>query len=729
MASYYVKYNDVDLTDMIKVRTVNSTVLPPRENNSILIWEKPGSIYNNYRYGDREITVTFLVMASRNEYANQNVVDVMESKLDIIRGVLDVPSPKALYLGTESRFIYAVPEGEFKMTELRYDCYECEIMFKCHDPFYYGSGVKEFGNTGSNNTGNGTVNITNGGNSTAYPIINIGINKDNTSFVQVENLTNGNKLKIGGIPTASKPATSTYQVLWHDTMSNPTSWSSSNASIDSNRYGGNSLARTSAGDALTLAPGAVKQDGKTWGGAAGRRDIVGTEVEDFKVEANVYFTSSGKEGDPSEPTTKDDDNEITNGGERILKYVISSKSQVSIREYPSESADVLLTTGGGRVVNYISTENGWAHITFDKEVWNGNGYEDVTIEGYIKAHLLTKVYYDTTEQRHYSTPYSTRAATEGYTIKNVVTKPGALRYYVWSNPSTNTKESSVVGTISDNVVIRVTTTNNDKFYKLYVPYNGIMGYIEKQDVMSTTQGIEYAVDDIKTSSDEQTGVCEIYGWSANGTKLFKLSLSDDNAYADITKPEVQVGSSIVLQDNSSVPKSNTSNNSQPLTITEDPLLDGSTSSWNDFYGELGIQRKGDKWKAWVYKMKNGTAVKKLELKEQVINNAPTEKLKYITIYMGVLDSDNRISMSITDIKVTSMDARGSAQTSTPTLFMKGDQLKVDCYNNRVYLNNKIFNEIDVGSGFIGLPNGSNEIKVTSDDTNIVWSVSFNERYI
>ena len=84
---------------------------------------------------------------------------------------------------------------------------------------------------------------------------------------------------------------------------------------------------------------------------------------------------------------------------------------------------------------------------------------------------------------------------------------------------------------------------------------------------------------------------------------------------------------------------------------------------------------------------------------------------------------------ITDVKVTSMDARGSAQTSTPTLFMKGDQLKVDCYNNRVYLNNKIFNEIDVGSGFIGLPNGSNEIKVTSDDTNIVWSVSFNERYI
>ena len=728
MASYYVKYNNVDLTDMIKVRTVNSTVLPPRENNSILIWEKPGSIYNNYRYGDREITVTFLVMASRNEYAGQNVVDVMESKLDIIRGVLDVPSPKALYLGTSSRFIYAVPEGEFKMTELRYDCYECEVMFKCHDPFYYGSGVKDFGNTGSNNTGNGTVNITNGGNSMAYPIINIGINKDNTSFVQVENLTNGNKLKIGGIPTASKPATSTYQLLWSDPMNNPSFWDST-SSIDSNRYGGNSLARTSAGDALTLAPGAVEKGGKTWGGVAGRRDV-GTEVEDFKVQAELYFTSSGKEGDPSEPTTKDDENETIGGNKNVTYYISTYARLTDIVDAPNDNADIIDYVPSGRVVDILSMENGWAHVSYKKEVWTGNGYDKVTITGYIKSHLIKQAYRDSTTQTHYETSTANARTVGQYTIKNVVTrKTGALRYYVWSNPSTNTKESSVVGTIMNGVVLRVTTTNNNDFYKLYVPYNGIMGYIQKQDVVDTTEAVEYSVDDVKTSSDEQTGVCEIYGWSANNTKLFKLSLSDDNAYSDITKPEVQVGSSIVLQDNSSVPKSNTSNNSQPLTITEDPLLDGSTSNWNDFYGELGIQRKGGKWKAWVYKMKNGTAVKKLELKEQVVNNAPTEKLSYITIYMGVLDSDNRISMSIANIKVTSMDARGSAQTSTPTLFMKGDKLSIDCYNNRVYLNNKIFNEIDVGSGFIGLPNGSNEIKVTSDDTNIVWSVSFNERYI
>ena len=64
MASYYVKYNGVVLSNLIRVRTVETTVLPPRENHSITIWEKPGSIYNSYRYGERTIKVTFLILHS-----------------------------------------------------------------------------------------------------------------------------------------------------------------------------------------------------------------------------------------------------------------------------------------------------------------------------------------------------------------------------------------------------------------------------------------------------------------------------------------------------------------------------------------------------------------------------------------------------------------------------------------------------------------------------------------
>ena len=42
--AYYVKYNDIDLTDMIKVREVETTLTPPRKNSTIDIWERAGDI-------------------------------------------------------------------------------------------------------------------------------------------------------------------------------------------------------------------------------------------------------------------------------------------------------------------------------------------------------------------------------------------------------------------------------------------------------------------------------------------------------------------------------------------------------------------------------------------------------------------------------------------------------------------------------------------------------------
>jgi phage-related protein len=86
-------------------------------------------------------------------------------------------------------------------------------------------------------------------------------------------------------------------------------------------------------------------------------------------------------------------------------------------------------------------------------------------------------------------------------------------------------------------------------------------------------------------------------------------------------------------------------------------------------------------------------------------------------------------MAITNIKVTSYDNATNIGNVTPTMFMKGDQLKIDCYNNKVYLNDKIFNQISIDSGYIGLVSGNNDIKVTSDDTKIVWAVMFNERHV
>ena len=80
MASYYFSYNGVNLSNLVSVRAVETTVLPSRENHAITIWERPGSIYNSYRYGERDIVVKFLIRATKQEY-NSNPTGCMENKL------------------------------------------------------------------------------------------------------------------------------------------------------------------------------------------------------------------------------------------------------------------------------------------------------------------------------------------------------------------------------------------------------------------------------------------------------------------------------------------------------------------------------------------------------------------------------------------------------------------------------------------------------------------------
>ena len=58
---YYVKYNEIELTDMIKVREVNIPPLPEIEHSSIQVFERDGKIYNGANFGTREISITFII--------------------------------------------------------------------------------------------------------------------------------------------------------------------------------------------------------------------------------------------------------------------------------------------------------------------------------------------------------------------------------------------------------------------------------------------------------------------------------------------------------------------------------------------------------------------------------------------------------------------------------------------------------------------------------------------
>ena len=229
---------------------------------------------------------------------------------------------------------------------------------------------------------------------------------------------------------------------------------------------------------------------------------------------------------------------------------------------------------------------------------------------------------------------------------------------------------------------------------------------------------------------------EVYGFTSNNEKLFKMGLYDDNEYYEFTYPLIQVGSTDFLKDKTVAPdpkiKTTTNGGDNGLTVTKDALLSGKYGSWNEFYGKLGIQRKDGKWKAWVYKIKDGTTVKQLLKNEVNVTGSPTGKLSYIVVYFGIsVDSAEKASgMALSHVTVKNLTPKTQTINNNVSIFEEGDVLKVDCYNNRVWLNDKPYNsKIDIGSQFFPLEIGDNTLKISSDDNGITSSVIYNERWL
>ena len=692
MASYYVKYNGVVLSNLIRVRTVETTVLPPRENHSITIWEKPGSIYNSYRYGERTIKVTFLIRATPSEY-NKNS-NCMENKLNTLRNVFNVKKPKPLYLGSSSKYIKAVPQGDFTMTELRYDCYECEIEFICHNPEYYSASVSASNNSmasstyGIKSTSNNSNNIEvyNGGNASAYPIINVGIN-GNTSFVQIENTTNGNKFLLGSYPKAGRTTQSPYTSILYDDMTNTNDWAAGAPYLDSGRGYLGSILPTSDGSGIKIAEPAT---GSIWNGIGSHR-VLSSALTDFEVRAKLHLNSYGVKGDPTVPKLRDEGSVYSGNKEYFYKVTAPS---INIRRTANVNGTVVGTYNKG---DYVFTDSpiikGWI----------------ATEDGYCEAVGLKRYIADTEE---------TDAA------MNVGTRE---EINLMSRPSDDPSESILLATIPGGTVLRVSTDEEYGYYKLYVSYNGRIGYVDSTKVEKCNTAIEYPEEEIIVSDDNKTGICEVYGYAQNGTKLFKLCLADENEYYSFVTPTVYVGDNMVLEDTAII-SDNKANDIDEYSVGYDYLSD-STCNWNDFYGELGIRRENNRWQAWIYKIENGTAIKKLMLKEQEFEGASTDDLHHITIYMGTQNKNKMCGMAITDIQVDRINSNIYETNCNITPFKAGDEIKIDCYNAKVYLNNKLYNDIDINSQFIELVTGNNVLKATSNRTDALVTVLFNERYL
>ena len=165
-------------------------------------------------------------------------------------------------------------------------------------------------------------------------------------------------------------------------------------------------------------------------------------------------------------------------------------------------------------------------------------------------------------------------------------------------------------------------------------------------------------------------------------------------------------------------------------------MSGAYGDWNDFYGELYIERIDNKWHAYVKKMVNNKdfEVTKTISSKTVTDTKNSDKdLSYIVLYIGTTgDSAKACGMCVGHVEVKS-DASVEIENPGDTNwqgFEEGDAITIDCANATVELNQiDTPGIIDVASDFFNLLPGENTIKIVTDDSNLTITVTYDARYL
>ena len=686
---YYIKYNEIDLTDMVKVREVEMPSLPTIEHSSIDIFERDGGVYNGASYGTREIRLTFIIKPDdKNDY---------EDYVRDVKRAFYTKEEARLFCGDENLYMWCVPVDEMRIAELGEGCAEAEVNLVSYDPYWYSVDQQ-----GMNNDDKKNFTVDNESDANVYPIIQVGFTKD-TTFFQIRNRSTNETILIGGIPEKEKDTIKKNTRVLKDAMETTSGWSNTSAPIDAGRSTGGTLSVTSDGKGLMCGNFGSASDGAVWHGACYKKSI-NTPIKDFKVRIRMHHNSTGVNGDPSHPYQNDTD--PPSSGSKKTYYKVTARSGLRLRKSASTSSAKLLTIPyGTKLTGTVS--KGWLKTTYNGKT------------GYCYTQYLKEVTSDNTvtaKQRNYVTTKSTAiraSASKKATNKKTIPAGKCIRcYYDTKYPTTG----------KDNV--------KGKFYKLAKPYDGTTGYVWIDNLV---QANEYEVDydpDIETA-DDKLGVVELYGFSANNVQLFKLSMVDDNEFYEFTYPLIRKNSKDFLKDKTVAPEPKKVTTYNGDTKKVKAILSGKYGSWNEFYGELYIERIKNKWYAYVSKIKEGEVVKKIKSKTVTDKDNQDEELSYIVIYFGTTGNAEKASgMAITDINVYTATKIEDNKEYNFQEFEAGDMLTIDNSVPAVYLNDEERNDlIDVGSAFFSLEPGENYIKIASDDDVPNVDIMWNDKYL
>ena len=694
---YYFKYNGIDLTQLVKVREVQLPSLPPIEHDSIEMWEMDGDIFNSLSYGNREIEITAIIQPlDPND---------LEGYTNDVKRAFFVREPQPLFLGDETKYILAAPEGDVTITELGKGTSEMAVTLIAYTPYWIAKEVIEVEGDVPNKKGGLSAVVENTGDVPATPIISIGVGGD-TTFFQIENTDTKERVLIGELPKTQKTNKKAQSLILHDECQSTSGWTESSAALDSGCATGGTLGITESGKGICI--GTFGNGSGDWKGASYRKNL-STPLTDFKVKANFSFNSTGKNGDPTKTETiKYHDNIGTiYGGTVSYTYTVSVKTSLDIRSGPGTRYKRIGSYKNGAKLEGTPT-NGWL-----KHTYNG------------KTAYVSMQYINTTAVENRSTEK----------ICNFVTnKATAVRSSAdgWSN----SKATIPAGTVIRCFVSEATkkkgtgkdaTEEGTGYRKLFVSYNGKTGYVKMDDMTRASEAGQTVTYELQgETADDKEGRLQLYGFSSNGVQLFSLSLIDDSQWYEATYPIIRRNAQDFLFDEKfNEPEAKTKEVRSNDTVKYENILSGRLGDWNEFQGELYIERKADVWYCYISKI-NGKFIESGRIQDSTNSK---EKLAYLVLYIGTADTNKPSGMAINDIKVHTLSAIEPA-TQNIQHFELGDVVEIDFGIPSVRLNNVERNDlVDIGSQFFDLDVGETTIKIASDDEDMSFGVIFNEKFL
>ena len=526
---------------------------------------------------------------------------------------------------------------------------------------------------------------------------------------------------VGEYPTRGNTDTSNSNVVVEDECKNLTKWTLAAGTVGSDRSSTGTFAITDSGEGIKL--GTTGDGSTSWKGACARLNL-NQSIDEFELECRMHHNSYGINGDP---TLFNADKETVGGtvtsGSKTTYYEVTCPS-LNIRSGPATSYKKVGTLKKGAKITNGTIEKGWVK-------WSKDGKTVYCSKEYLKEKFND----------------STTVTTTSKTIQNVMV-------YNTTGSSTGTwlyeladPYSKKLCTLSTGSVVRIVSsekykyTEGDKwweFYKLYTKYNGFIGYVNTANVLFSGDigSVSWDVDSAIDTADDKTGTIELRGYSENNEEIFCISLIDDNAYYEYTRPYATIGSEVALVTSKAPqPKQDTTtqnqDNKQDVTVTN--KLSGKYEDWNDFYGQWNISRKkiNDEyiWNIEVKKIKDGAIVKTQKCVNIKSSKYPTSNLSYVKLYEGTTQTlDKTSAMSLGYLKIKKLN-NTVEENKNIIHFKANDILEIDLENHKCYLNDiECNNIVDIGSRYFKLPTGESTIKC-STDANIFLTVLFRRKYL